>query len=488
MVDDQRLQFVTPLPPLPTGIAQYSRDLLGAVAGRWPLVVVPEAGSSPKPVGENERVSSPRNGVPTLYQIGNSGFHRLAFQHGLRHPGILVLHDVILHQGRLAEILRSGSGGEYLRLMRARYGERGSEAAAAILSGKQVGEIADFPLSEDYIERAALTVVHSEYARSLVHRAVPEANVQVVPMGVPLPALVDQHDARDALALPRDAFIVASITHVNPFKRLPVVLRAMRRVIAREPDALLVVAGSVSPEINLQRQVQLLNLERNVRLLGYVSDDEARLVARAADACVNLRYPSAGETSASLLRLLGAGRPVLVTDDAPMAEYPRSAVLPVPVDRFEDEMVAELLLLLAHDNDLRRDAGDAARAFVEQSHSLDAMLQGYRAAVSRGFGIELPNFRAANVHEAEPVVVRPNKPRIPYSPLDARIADALAGLRLSGHDATIRTVARAAVGLRLDRLSPPVIGPEFNERVTTDPQGTAGDPRLPGLQDPGSAR
>jgi glycosyltransferase involved in cell wall biosynthesis len=447
------LQFVTPLPPLPTGIAQYSRDLLGAINGRWPLTIVPEHGSSVSGVPSFPTASSVRSDLPVIYQLGNSGYHRVAYRNVRRSPGLLVLHDVVLHQGRLAEILRAGSGAEYIKLMRASYGERGASAASRILSGRQIDDIGEFPLFEDFVEAARLTVVHSEYARGLVQRFVPGAEVRVVPMGVPLPALVDQREAREALGLPADAFVVASITHVNPYKRLPVVLRALRRLLVHVPDAVLVVAGSVSPEINLARQVQLLNLERNVRLLGYVTDDQARLVARAADVCVNLRYPSAGETSASLLRLLGAGRPVLVTDDVPMEEYPRDAVLPVPIDRHEDEMVADLLLMLARESDVRTAAGAAARRFIERQHSLSAMVSGYRAAIAEAFGIQLPMPEPIEQYEREPVVERDEPAIGPYSTLDSRIADALMGLRLAGHDATIQSVARAAVDLRLDRLS-----------------------------------
>jgi glycosyltransferase involved in cell wall biosynthesis len=453
-----RIQFVTPLPPLPTGIAQYSRDLLDALAGRWPLDVIPEPGSDPA------IRRSFLDGVPTIFQIGNSGFHRLAYRHGLREAGVLVLHDVSLHHGRSGELLRSGGAG-YLKIMREQYGDAGARAVRDILAGRSIDDIGAFPLSEDYIERALVTVVHSQYARRLVERHVPEASIVVVPMGVPLPALVDQTAARRALGIPETAFTVASITHVNPNKRIPVVLRAMRRLIVHEPDAILVIAGSVAPGIDLRRQISLLNLDRNVRLLGYVSDDQARLVARAADACINLRYPSAGETSASLLRLLGAGRPVLVTDDAPMAEFPRDAVLPVPVDRFEDEMVADLLLLLARNDALRTEAGRAARAFIEREHSLAVMVNGYRDAIRRAFGIEMPEIDSIVVDEASPETAARETASTPVSWVESRVVDEIAGLRLASHDATIVAAARAMTQLGLNKLPAQQNGRTHDEPV-----------------------
>ncbi len=475
-----RVQFVTPLPPLASGIAQYSRDLLLAVSGQWPLNIVGEAGSESYPAFGTSSLQTFKRGIPTIFQIGNSGFHRLAFQHARTESGILVLHDVVLHHGRAGELLRSRGGSSYLKLMRERYGNAGAEAVRDILAGRDIVDIGAFPLSEDYVERARVTVVHSEYARGLVEKVVPGAKVVVVPMGIPLPALVDQASARRALGLPEGAFVVASITHVNPFKRLPVVLRAMRRFIAREPNAILVVAGSVAPGIDLRRQVSLLNLDRNVRLLGYVTDDHARLVARAADACINLRYPSAGETSASLLRLLGAGRPVIVTDDAPMAEYPRNAVVPVPVDRFEDEMIAEVMFLLAQDERLRLEAGNAARAFIEQEHNLETTVLAYRAVVRKAFSIDLPKPEGIELHEAPPAD-ESNEPQVPHSRIDGTVADALSGLHLSGHDATIRTAAVALTDLKLHDLTVESNDWKSDEPVSTDPKRTAGHSGVPDL-------
>lgn len=450
------LRLVTPLPPLASGIAQYSADLLHGIGDGWPVVVHAEAGSSAAAVrqrvltGRAARVFPPD--ARAIVQIGNSGYHRIAFERAARPGALLVLHDLVLHHGRLGELLRRRGGAEYRRLMATRYGVEGNRIADLVLRGRAPDDLSAYPLSEDFVERAALTVVHSQHGRERVRLLVPGATVMRVPMGIPLPQLIERGEARERLGLPTSAFVIASVTHVNPYKRLPVVLRALRRLVDRLPEALLVVAGSVAPGVDLARQVRLLGLERHVRLLGYVSDAEARLVVRAADACVNLRWPSAGETSASLLRMLGAGRPVLVTDDAMRPEFPADAVLPVPVDRFEDELLAELLLLLATDDELRARAGAAARAFVEREHSLAVMIEGYRAAIRAAWGIELPPVDAVPLDERLAIPTAPERARIAYTGLDARVADALGALRLAEHDGTIRAAARAIRELRLDRL------------------------------------
>lgn len=458
--DPPCLQMVTPLGPLPTGIAQYSRDLLTAVDGRWRVRVVAEPGSATidgsstidvRVAGRRPRVAD----LPTIYQLGNSAFHSIAFASALRQPGIAVLHDTVLHHGRLAAMLRGrGGGGDYRGLMRSLYGDAGEQAARDITAGRR-RELADFPLIEDLVSASRLVIVHSEYARRQILERVPAAHVHRVPMGIPLPALVPRDDARRALGLPESAFVVASVTHVNPNKRLPIVLRALRLLRSRIPELVLVVAGSVAPGIDLARQAAAYGVADRVRLLGYVSDAEARLVARAADVCVNLRYPSAGETSASLLRLLGAGRPVLVTNDMATAEYPREAVLPVDVVPSEDELVAELLHLLYESDGLRATAGDAARQFIEANHGVGRMAAGYRHAVQAAYGIALAPVMDVQVHEPVPAFERRaaiTEPPAQPSDIDQTVAGAARWLAIDGHDDTMRRVAAAMVSLHLNQL------------------------------------
>lgn len=454
------LQMVTPLAPLPTGIAQYSRDLLDAIDGRWRVRVAAEPGST---VGRNRatvdvrtvRRASELAEMPTIYQLGNSAFHRVAFDGAVRHPGIAVLHDTVLHHGRLAAMLRGRGGGRYRTLMRALYGADGERVARDVAAGRQI-DLAAYPLVEDIVSASRLVIVHSGYARARLLDRMPGAPVVRVPMGVPLPALVGRLEARRALGIPESAFVVASVTHVNPFKRLPVVLRAVRQLRDRIPELLLIVAGSMAPGIDLARQASAYGVEDRVRILGYVSDDEARLVARAADACVNLRYPSAGETSASLLRLLGAGRPVLVTNDPSTAEYPRDAVLGVDVGPMEEELIAEMLHLLYRDDDLRDAAGVAARRYIEAEHGVGQMASGYRDAVRAAYGMDLAPVEDVVLYEAAPVVKR-NEPGVPEaqmlpSPVDRRVAAAVGWLGIDDHGDTMRRVAAAMVSLRLDRL------------------------------------
>ena len=450
MKPDRAPVWVTPLPPIGSGIAQYSRDILQCVARKWDLELLAEPDSGRLTTDGLRTVSLRRarsNSRPVI-QIGNSGFHPRAFQLASRPGAVLVLHDVVLHHARLAEFVKRRRPGGYVRLMKDLYGQNGADVANDVLRGVQV-DLTRYALSEDLISNAACVVVHSEYARDQVQQLVPQSNVRVIRMGIPLPALVDKQRARRHLDIPDDAFVVSSITHVNPMKRLPVVLRAFRKHVERHPHSVFVIAGSVSPTVDLRRYIDMLGLSDHTRLTGYLSDNEASILAQASDVAVNLRYPSTGETSASLLRLLGARLPVVVTAHGSSLEIPEEAAIHLPVDRFEEETLAEYLYWLATDSQACRTYGNNARAFIERNHSMANAVKGYRDVLKSVWNLDLSEVAISVLSETAPELGSGHQragivsEETPRESVHSDVADGLHYLGLTSHDGTIQKAASA---------------------------------------------
>jgi len=117
-----------------------------------------------------------------------------------------------------------------------------------------------------------------------------------------------------------------------------------------------------------------------VIVAGRVSEESFWLYAFAADICLNLRYPSAGETSATLLRLLACGRPVMVTDQIHVADFPDSVVARSRLEGDEDGLYCDLMDLIRAPH-RRRELSESSRAFVLREHSVQAMVEDYREAL-----------------------------------------------------------------------------------------------------------
>lgn len=464
-----------------SGISLYNEELLPILADAWAVDVYvddyrptyfTETGSLRVRRAREFRAAQGRRPYDAVvYQMGNSPAHAYMYHTALEVPGILVLHDTLLHHLILAMLLRGRRVREYRALMERRYSTAGREAAGRVLKGQVPASLFDFPLSEEIIDASRAVIVHSQASLDQIRSWSPGTNAYRVPMGIPVPAAIERGTARRVLGLPEGQFILASVTHVNPYKRLDVVLRALRR-LREDVPARLLIAGTVSPLVPLKRMVALLGLEDAVEILGFVDDAQARLIVAAADVCVNLRYPTAGETSASLLRIMGSGRAVMVSDVGSFRELPDDAAVKVPVDALEEEMFLGLLRALSADPALRETIGRNAQEFVFGEHSLVAMAAGYHRVTEQVHGITLPEPRSRRVSEAFQL---PDDQHLTMEdPLVTAVATAMVGLGLRGDLRLQRDTAEALSGIGLGvgtiGRSPTMMGREDERRrwVTTE--------------------
>lgn len=473
-----RVACFTPLSPVASGISYYSEDLLPTLARALDLTAIVDgytpthaaalaaAGVGILPARDYDRAARARAFAATIYQLGNSPAHAYMYARALREPGVVVLHDVVLHHLRLWMAFNGERAQRrgYIEELRTLYGTAGEVLAREVLRGKTPATLFAYPLVEPILAAAPAIIVHNAASAARLAGLRPGANVRVVPMGVPLPTLPGRGAARARLGVAPDAFLVVSHGHVNPYKRLDVALRAFRRLATERPEARFLIAGGEAPGLGatLERQIGLLGLAGRVRRLGFVTPETVNDLLAAADCCINLRYPSAGETSASLLRIMGAGLPVIVSDAEASGEVPSGCAIKIPVGRIEEPLLAEYLIALARDGALRAGLGAAARAFVAEEHSVARAATGYLDVLASLVGrpLALPDTMAlappvAGV-AAEPAP-RNRRPATdvaqvglppPDPPLDG-VADALAELRLAGHGPTVRGVAcdLAALGL-----------------------------------------
>ena len=407
-----------------------------------------------------------------IYQLGNSPAHAYMYERALREPGVVVLHDVVLHHLRLWMAFNGGRAQRqtYIEELRTLYGAAGESLAREVLRGKTPATLFDYPLVEPILAAAPAIVVHNAASAARLAGLRPAANVRIVPMGVPLPELPGREAARARLGVTPDAFLVVSHGHVNPYKRLDVALRAFRRLATERPDAQFVIAGSEAPGLGatLERQIGYLGLGGRVRRLGFVMPETVDDLLAAADCCINLRYPSAGETSASLLRIMAAGLPVIVSDAGSFSEVPSGCLIKIPVGRIEEPLLAEYLIALSRDEALRAGLGGAARAFIAEEHSVERSATGYLDVLAPlvGRSLALPVAAATAVspvavtaaapasrNQGAPADVAEDGP-LPSDPLLDGVAAALAELRLAGHEPLVRGVARDLAALGLGVASP----------------------------------
>lgn len=370
------IDYVSPLPPVRSGISDYSLDLLPHLEPLVDLRVVrlPGQGVAAEVEQRFRPVEASRLGEEgrlPLFQMGNNLHHEAIPELAGRAPGILTLHDLVLHHLLLSRTVgRSVDFAAYERALEQQHGWIGRAVARPVDWGgfSQAAQFA-LPARRQLLRGQRGVLVHSRWAREQVLEDDPDLRVAAVPMAVPLPEPVEEGASRGfrrRLGIPETAPVLGSLGFQTPMKRTDQVVRALTREGLRQ--AHLIIAGEVASILDLDGLARQLGVAERVHLTGFLPPEEFRAALASCDLCCNLRYPTAGETSASMLRILAAGRPVVVSDYAQFAELPDDVVVKLPLGDGEVDRLAQLAAELLAAPEARSRLATRAREHVAREH------------------------------------------------------------------------------------------------------------------------
>ncbi|MGD8895728.1 MAG: glycosyltransferase [Acidobacteriota bacterium] len=438
-----RLAVCSPLPPAATGIADYTADVLALLAGRHEIDVFHAQESV-------ERTRLPRecNVLPVsafldrqrgrpydavVYQMGNGPGHAFLYDILSRVPGLLVLHDLVLHHSRAAHFLEA----EPVRAWRRDPADPAAREAARLwldrwrdelvysyprrgerLFEVQLGTLGPllpyaYPLLRIPVEASRLVGVHSAFAAEAVRAEAPEA--EVVHLAMPAEAVVVEpgrvRDTRRRLGFGDEDLVVGSFGLLTPEKRVETVARAVAGVAARDARVRLLLAGPVPDRAQLARMLERLGVAERSVVTGRLPFDELPAHMEAADIVVHLRYPTARETSAALLRILAQGRPVILSDLEHQAEIPPEAVVRADVADEEGE-VTRAISSLAVDAERRLELGRQAAAYARREHAPERTRQTWEDALDRLRGRPDPPPRSWPDHWPRPQAASGIRPSV----------------------------------------------------------------------------
>ena len=162
----------SPLPPTRSGIADYTAELLPALGRKAPVTVVVASerdlrlAEGAEVVSEVEyRRRSALHGLPHLYQLGNNKHHAHIYRAALRRPGVVLLHDPVLHHLVEELTLNRGDWAGYETVMAENYGPAGRRLARL----RRVGVFSPWqryllPLHRHVLDRSRGVLVHSPVA------------------------------------------------------------------------------------------------------------------------------------------------------------------------------------------------------------------------------------------------------------------------------------------------------------------------------------
>jgi glycosyltransferase involved in cell wall biosynthesis len=391
-----RIAYFSPLPPERSGIADYSRELLPYLAQQAELVLytadpqlVDAQIEKQFVIRELGRFSQERRQFDlALYQMGNSAYHASFYPTLIQYPGVVVLHDYMIHQFIAHRTLVQGDFAGYAREMGYALGEQGMHLAHAIRLGQAPAPVFEVPLNDRLLDSSLGLIVHSAYVADKIKERGFERPLAIIP------AQIEEHPGksrRDELKLAADAVLFASFGVITAQKQIGMALRAFQKARRSLPNAHYLLVGETLPEVDLNALIAGLELDGSVTHVGYVPDLNLFVDwLHTADIVVNLRHPTVGETSATALRAMAAGRPLIVFDQGWYREIPDEAA--IKATALDEEMLLETMLRLAQTPDLRRQMGEAGRRYTREVCHPAAVAGAYRQALSATLEYYLPHY------------------------------------------------------------------------------------------------
>jgi len=167
-----------------------------------------------------------------------------------------------------------------------------------------------------YRRAAAAIVLSRAFAEVLATRyGYPREKIHVIPGGIDAPRFAvaaTQDEARERLNLPGSRPTVVAVRRLVPRMGLENLIAAIDIVRRGIPDIALIIAGRGPLQAQLTQQIKSLGLEKNISLIGFISDEDLPFLYRAADLSI---VPSVALEGFGLIAAesLAAGTPCLVS-------------------------------------------------------------------------------------------------------------------------------------------------------------------------------
>jgi glycosyltransferase involved in cell wall biosynthesis/SAM-dependent methyltransferase len=390
-----RVALFTPLPPSKTGTADYGASLAAEMRKLVSLTVYekPPLGFDP---GQFDHV---------VYQIGNNSYHAGIYELALRRPGVVVLHEASVHYLVRSLTLSRGKHKDYLReVMYEIFGDDAGRSAGSHLP-IETPQPHEFLMLRRLLDRSQACIVHSHYAERLVRLKGFRGPIAVVPHGVSL-RTIDAAKYRGALGLQADTPLIGVFGYQRPDKQIWECLAMFKDLVDSLPGVRLLILGERHPQVPIEDGIRDLGLEDRVLVKGHQALDDFDGFMAACNVVLNLRQTTFGESSGTMFRAFGLGKPVIASAIGGVRELPDDICIKIPRDRHEIQVIGECLKWLLSSPEEAGEIGAKAKRWVGRECTWDNVARRYVASLEQ-------NSKAPAKEKVRPAEGRTNAVELP---------------------------------------------------------------------------
>ncbi|MFT7584018.1 MAG: glycosyltransferase involved in cell wall biosynthesis [Cellvibrionaceae bacterium] len=372
-----RLAWCSPFPPERSGIADYSVELVEAISEFADVTLFVNDPAVFDVPSLNHLKRYPIESVGErrfefdfpIYQIGNHILHQKIYDQAIKVPGIVVLHEFWLNGFMTQKTVGQQRSAAYFReVVYESFPADFNKNFDHIYPG--INQIQDhLCFNQRLVDGALGVMVHSQFVADLIAannvtpsdlKINPKTNIKVIrQLGRPQAQIAPW---------PASTFktIFACAGQITPEKQIDKVLDALQQLVARGVQAELRLIGEAVAGVPVQQWINERQLNEVVIQTGYIESIEVfEQHLSQAHVLINLRQPTVGETSAVVIRSMGAGRPVIVYDHGWYGELPDCCIKIQPGSA---DALASAMQMAAADHDQLKTLGEACHAEIQAHH------------------------------------------------------------------------------------------------------------------------
>lgn len=397
-----KIAYFTPLNPVKSGISDYSEELLPILKNSLDIDIFIDNGYSPINKGianffdiyshkHFEKMNKNKKYDLCLYQMGNSKYHAYMLKYLLKYPGLMVLHDLTLSGLILYFFNKDGlfNRDKFLKCIFRNHGYIKYTKIKKILEKNK--PIDNYDLSQNFakvfLDFSILTLVHNQFSKKFLENQVSFCKIWTTKhQGIPYEFDYETKKKLKAKNNIYDEIVISAFGRITFTKRIDVLLKAFSKLVNEMniKNVKLFLVGELQDDVRQQILgiIKKEKLEDVTTITGYVGKDEFNKYLEITDVCVNLRFPTSGETSGTLVKALSYGIPVITTNYAQYREYPDSCCWKLDLGIDEINLLSEYLFELVTNENIRKIMSRNAYDYAKITNNINETVNDYLRAIN----------------------------------------------------------------------------------------------------------
>lgn len=343
--------YASPFWPLKSGISNYSSCLLQVLEDYYDISLLVDGYTVKDPMLTKfpklkyHKGSIYKRFDIILYNIGNQpDYHGYMLEAMKKNPGFIILHDFSLYY------LVIGVAQHEDRVFETVYQEAGMDGVQLIKDSLRINQNTDLilhknlsdklPLNYSVLSSAKGIFVHSEFSKRCIRQL--GVHTDIWKMNLLTTFESDRIDCerqgriRQQVQanwdIPEDAFLVVAAGFIAPSKQNRLTCQAIELYNARHKDKIYYLMVGEGNDADAY-------LNQFCKKTGFISNELYELAIARADMVFNLRYPTNGETSETLIQAMQLGKPCVTTATGWFDELPDDTVIKVAPTVHVEELV-----------------------------------------------------------------------------------------------------------------------------------------------------